>query len=194
MDSSLGSLATASGDSAYGALSKTAAYLLRQEPFAHLWSPASLINETWIRLASNYDHRWVENSCPISLWRRAMRNVLIDHARCQRADKRSWGREVPDAQWRLPSTEPPPEERLHVARALERVRRKSSRVRAVVDLVFVEGVSICHTACLLKTTPRTVSRTIRTVREALRQELLCDPARGDRGSHGRRVRHKLSVG
>jgi DNA-directed RNA polymerase specialized sigma24 family protein len=160
----------------YDELSKVAAGQLLREPFAYLWSPASLISETWIRLASVYDRDWVESSCPVSLWRRAMKNVLIDHARSQRADKRNWGTEVPDAYWTVPSTESHPEERLYVEKALEAIRQRSRRADVVVDMVFIQGHSIGKTATILKVNRRTVNRTLRTVREVLRVELAYAPS------------------
>jgi len=72
----------------YGELREIADRLLRGEVAGHTLQPTALVHEAWFKLAGPRAPRPVDRAHFLALAARAMRQVLVDHARRRRALKR----------------------------------------------------------------------------------------------------------
>jgi RNA polymerase sigma-70 factor (ECF subfamily) len=83
---------------AYGELKAMAAHRMRAERADHTLQPTALVHEAYLRLVDPGEVRWRNRSQFFCLAARAMRQVLIDHARRRAADKRGgrWQRVLLD--------------------------------------------------------------------------------------------------
>ncbi|MCP3918432.1 MAG: hypothetical protein GY711_23045 [bacterium] len=75
----------------YEELRQLAGAQLRLQVACHTLQPTALVNEAWLKLAANPDLRFEDRNAFLALASRAMRQVLIDHARGKRRDKRGAG-------------------------------------------------------------------------------------------------------
>lgn len=146
----------------YDELRRAASRLLAAERAGHSYNPTDLVHEAWLRLglagggarplpAADRPHF-------LGITVRAMRQVLIDHARRRVAQKRGDGaiRVTLDDQQGASHTSP--EELLALFDALERLGEVDARLRQVVEYRFLAGLSEQEIAETLGMTPRTVQR------------------------------------
>ncbi len=77
----------------YAAMRRIAGDLMRRQSPAHTLQPTALANEAWVKLAgSNVE---CENQAHfMAVAARAMRQILVDHARARASDKRHGGKRV----------------------------------------------------------------------------------------------------
>jgi RNA polymerase sigma factor (TIGR02999 family) len=160
----------------YADLGKIAARHLRNEPMRHHWSASDLIHESYIRIARRYGDTWIEHPQPAALWSRVMRNVLIDHARNCRSQKRAMISLSP-----LPAldvSDPADASVLALVRlALARLQKTAERQAAVVTLAAIHGLTLEETAAHLHVSGRTVKRDVREARRRLRIDIGIQAAR-----------------
>lgn len=78
----------------YDELRRLAAAQLRGQAVGHTLQPTALVSEAWLMLAANPDLRFEDRRAYLVLASRAMRQILIDHARGKRRQKRggNWKR------------------------------------------------------------------------------------------------------
>jgi RNA polymerase sigma factor (TIGR02999 family) len=146
----------------YDELRRAAVRLLSGERADHTMNPSDLVHEAWLRLGL---HREGAAALPVAdrshflaLTIRAMRQVLIDHARRRLAEKRGAGivRVTLDDADRSGQTSP--EELLGLFDAIERLGDIDLRLRQVVEYRYLVGLTEEETASVLNVTPRTVQR------------------------------------
>ena len=89
---------------------------------------------------------------------RAMREVLVDHARDQTRLKRGGTSRPLPLHEALVASPAPPEELLALDEALERLRSRDARQAAVVELRYFVGLTIPETADVMELSPATVKR------------------------------------
>jgi RNA polymerase sigma factor (TIGR02999 family) len=77
----------------YDDLRRRAASFLRQERPGHTLQATALVNEAWVRMAQLADLDWKDRAHFLGIAARLMRQILIQHARTRKADKR--GGEAP---------------------------------------------------------------------------------------------------
>lgn len=124
----------------------------------HTLQPTALVHETWLRLLGPSAVRPADRASFFATAARAMRQILIDHARTRGRVKRGGGRrQVPETLAEL-ATECDLDDVLAVDEALERLRQRDPRAAAVVDLRFFAGQQIGDIAQLLATSERTIER------------------------------------
>ena len=75
----------------YEELRRLAGAQLRGQAASHTLQPTALVNEAWLKLAGNADLKLEDRRDFLVLGSRAMRQVLIDHARGKQRDKRGGG-------------------------------------------------------------------------------------------------------
>src|SRR5262249_39331714 len=75
----------------YQELRKLAARYLDGERAGHTLQPTALTHEAYLRLAGQRDAAWEGRSHFLCVAARAMRSVLVDHARRRKAQKRGGG-------------------------------------------------------------------------------------------------------
>src|ERR1041384_3451434 len=73
---------------AYGELRELAGALFRDQPTDHTLQPTALVNEACIRLLRSAGNGWNDRKHFMSVAARAMRQLLTDHARARRTERR----------------------------------------------------------------------------------------------------------
>lgn len=157
----------------YDELRKLAASALRHERPDHTLQPTALVHEAYLRLAEEPAGRWKDRGHFFAVAARAMRRILVDHARGRNAQKRGGGA-VPSA---LEGLDPPiVESRTEVDLvllddALENLAALDSRQARIVELRFFGGLSVEETADIVGASSRTVKRDWQSARAWLRREM-----------------------
>ena len=155
----------------YAELREIADRLLRGEVVGHTLQPTALVHEAWFKLAGPSAPRPVDREHFLALSARAMRQVLVDHARRRRTLKRGGASiDLTIADDRL-GFAIPLDDLIAVDDALSRLSGQSERLARVVDLRFFAGLSEEETARALGVTTRTVQRDWAKARAWLHAEL-----------------------
>lgn len=142
----------------------------RQRPFETL-NTTALVHETFLKLAGRANAGWENCLHFFRVAGRAMRDILVDYARRQRAAKRGGDQvDLPlDAAGDLPEVKD--EEILAVHETLKRLEKLDPRQSKVVELRYFVGLSILETAEVLEISPATVRRDWATARAWLQREI-----------------------
>lgn len=121
-------------------------------------STTALVNEAFLKLSSSSRLSLRDRSHFYAVAARAMRQIVVDHARRAAAAKRDAGDAGPMLQ---PFDAPAPqraEELLELDEALTELTALDQRLGKVVELRFFTGLSVEETAEVLNSSPRTVKR------------------------------------
>jgi RNA polymerase sigma factor (TIGR02999 family) len=144
-------------DLIYAELRRIAAARMQAERPSHTLSPTALVHEAYIKLA-NTDESFENRSHFLAVAARAMRNILVDHARARHAHKRG-GLSDPVALEGLDVPAPENDEELiGLDDALNRLAGMSPRQAKVVELRYFAGLTETEVASILGVTRRTVNR------------------------------------
>jgi RNA polymerase sigma factor (TIGR02999 family) len=155
----------------YEQLQQIARRRLGKERDDHTLRTTELVHEAYDRLVDHHAVDWNDRSHFFAVAARAMRQVLVEHARKKNAQKR--GGDVPhvSVSEKMPSDQPPSVAILALHDALERLQALDARQARVVEGRFFAGLTIKETAQMLDVSPSTVKRDWRTARAWLAQEL-----------------------
>jgi RNA polymerase sigma factor (TIGR02999 family) len=155
---------------------------LRREAEGHTLSTTALVHEAYLRLVDINRMKWQDRVHFLSMASRAMRRILIDHARQRLAERHGGGARPVTLEEALVASDLPPEELLALNDALERLALLNPRLVSVVECRYFGGMTEDETAEALAVTSRTVRRDWIKARGWLRQAL--DPGSTDeRASH-----------
>ncbi len=129
-------------------------YMDRERP-GHTLQPTALIHEAYLKLIAG-DEAFQSRSHFVGVAAHAMRQVLVDHARRHKADKRGgdWMRVTLDRA--EASVTVSPEELLSLHEAIHRLGEKQERLGRVVELRYFGGLTIRETAVVLGVSHTTV--------------------------------------
>ena len=155
----------------YEELRRLARDALRPERGDHTLQPTALIHEAWFKLVDARAVRWNGRSHFFGVAARAMRQVLVDHARRRAAEKRGPGRERVPLDEALASFEGGAVDLLAVDEALERLARHDGELARLVELRFFGGLSLEEVAAALGRSPRQVELGWQTARAWLYRAL-----------------------
>ena len=141
----------------YGELRRIAAARMQSERPAHTLSPTALVHEVYLRMSGS-EETFENRTHFLAVAARAMRHILVDHARARRANKRGGeaenlsieGMDVPSPQ--------SDEELLLLDDALDRLAAMSPRQSRVIELRYFAGLTEEEVASVLGVTRRTVNR------------------------------------
>ncbi|MEO7368016.1 MAG: sigma-70 family RNA polymerase sigma factor [Gemmatimonadaceae bacterium] len=147
----------------YDHLLRISRHALAREHPDHTLGTAGLVHEAYLRLVDQSRVEYADRAHFFALAARAMRHVLVDHARRHRADKRGGGVRPVTLEDALanPSTASPDERAetlTAVDEALTRLAGIDARLGRVVECRFFGGLTEDETAEVLGITPRTVRR------------------------------------
>jgi RNA polymerase sigma-70 factor, ECF subfamily len=144
-------------------------YMRRQSP-AHTLQPTALVHEAFLRVA-NHDTLAGSNQTRLyALCARAMRNILVDHARRKLATKRGGRRIRIQLSDRLLTSEVD-HDVLDVNDVLERLSAVDPRQAELVELRVFGGMTVDEAAVALGVSKRTAEREWTAARAWLRLEL-----------------------
>ncbi|HSJ62411.1 MAG TPA: ECF-type sigma factor [Gemmatimonadaceae bacterium] len=155
----------------YEELRRVARRQLRREDRGHTLSTTALVNEAYLRLADLRQMEWQDRAHFLAMAARAMRRVLVDHARRHRADKRGGGEQPVSLEEALIVSGENMEMVIAVDDALSRLGALSPRLAQVVEYRFFGGMTEEEMATALGVTPRTVQRDWVKARGWLRETL-----------------------
>lgn len=141
----------------YDELRRLAGHLLRNEEPGHTLQPTALVHEAWLRLGGASGAA-DDRAHFFALAARAMRQVLVDHARRRRAAKRGEGATPAPLSDALPVATDPDAELLALDDAIERLGAAQPRLRQVVECRYFAGFTEDETALALGVTVRTIQR------------------------------------
>jgi RNA polymerase sigma factor (TIGR02999 family) len=173
--------AWASGDQAaldellplvYEELRRQARRYMRAQPAGHTLQTTALVHEAYLRLVGQSSVEWQGRAHFFGVAAKAMRSVLVDHARARGAAKRggsvraitlddAGGVAGPQASVDV----------LALDEALGRLTELDPRKSRLVELRYFGGLGIEEAAAVLGVSPATVKRDWTTARAWLRREL-----------------------
>ena len=149
----------------YADLARIAHRQLRFEAVGHTLSTTALVHEAYLRLVDQTRAEWADRAQFFAVAAGAMRRVLVDHARRQRAGRRGGARsravslEALDAgDAGLLAIGERADVLLALDEALERLAALDARQAQVVECRFFGGLTESETADGLGMTTRTVER------------------------------------
>jgi len=154
----------------YGELHRLASLHMRRERGGHTLQPTALVHEAYARLAGS-DLTLQDRKHFFAVASRAMRRILVDHARSRGSLKRGAGAaRVPlDEAIAVPETSP--EEVLELNDALERLAAVDERKARVVELHYFGGLSYDEIAEVEEVSAATVDRDLRFAKAWLQAAL-----------------------
>lgn len=146
-------------ESLYGELRRIAGHLMRDERPGHTLQPTALVHELILRFMGNEGGLPAENKSHLMVMAtRAMRNLLVDHARSRRALKRGGQVDLVRIEPELDGTACTDENLLAIHQALDRLDALSARQGRVAEMRVFGGLDIPEIAQVLGVATRTVDR------------------------------------
>jgi RNA polymerase sigma factor (TIGR02999 family) len=124
----------------------------------HTLQTTALVNEAYLRLADQTNPSWQNRAHFFAVAARAMRQIVVDYAKSQRAQKRGGGAlKIELDEGAIVSPEQS-QEIIDLHEALERLGTLDSRKAQVVELKFFGGLNYDEIAEVLKIARMTVRR------------------------------------
>jgi RNA polymerase sigma factor (TIGR02999 family) len=124
----------------------------------HTLDTTGLVHEAYLRLVDRTRVEWNDRRHFYAAASRAMRHILVDHARRHHAAKRGGGRPVVELVDGTVAVEERAELLVALDEALQRLEALDERLGRVVECRFFGGLSEEETAEVLGVTARTVRR------------------------------------
>ncbi len=155
----------------YAELRRIAAREMRREKPGRTLQTTALVHEAYLRLLKDASLSFENRAHFLGVAARAMREILIEHARARSARKRGGGAvrlTLDDLVAPVPS---PSIDVLALDEALQRLARLDERHARVVELRYFGGLSVEETAAALELSPATVKRDWTLARAWLFREL-----------------------
>ena len=158
-------------------LKRIASNHLRRERAGHTLNTTALVHESYLSLVGSDPGPCRSRSHFFALASRAMRHLLIDHARRRSAEKRGGGIDPVTLQPRMAVAEEHPIEMLDLASAMERLAALDPRLEQVVECKVFGGMTASEIAEALDVSTRTVERDWARARAYLYRDLRTDGRR-----------------
>jgi RNA polymerase sigma factor (TIGR02999 family) len=156
--------------SVYEELRRRAYRYLRLEKPGHTLRPTALVNETYLKLASQRTE-WRDKSKFVAVAARAMRHILVDHARSQCRQKRGLGPRKVTLNDTVAIGETNCPDLLDLDEALQRLGQHDNRKSQVIELLFFGGLTYDECAAVLNISPVTLYRELKMAKAWLYREL-----------------------
>jgi RNA polymerase sigma factor (TIGR02999 family) len=157
-------------DLVYSELRGLARAKLQGSP-GHTLQATALVHEAYLKLFGSEPGAWQDRAHFFAAAARAMRSVLVDHARARQAVKRGGGAQRVTLSTALGSADDGAFEVLAVHEALAKLEAVDPRKARLVELLFFAGLNVEEAAAVLELSPRTVKRDWRFARTWLFKEL-----------------------
>jgi len=144
--------------SLYRELRRIAAGKMRFERGNHTLQPTALVHEAYLRLADEGSSAWKDRPRILALAAHTMRNILVDHARAHRAEKRGAGAIQVTLDEGHAVQEDMLADVLAVDDALRRLAELDPRQEQVMEMHVFAGLTFEEIAAQLQVSSRTVKR------------------------------------
>ena len=158
----------------YAELRRIASAQMKRQPDGHTLQPTALVHEAYLKLMGGASPAWNDRTHFLSTAARAMRSILVDHARTRMRLKRGGGvaRKREPLHSGIEGEGGAPElDVIAVHEALSKFEKLSPDRARVVELRFFGGLSNEETATVLGVTERTVYRMWEFARAWLLKEI-----------------------
>ena len=155
----------------YDELRRMARRQLRHERSAHTFSTTALVHESYLRLFDGASVDWQNRAHFFGVAARAMRHVLVDHARQRRALKRGGGQRAVTLEEQALAVEEQLDDLIALDTALERLEACDARLARVVECRYFGGLTNEETARTLGVASKTVERDWKKARAWLKCRL-----------------------
>ncbi len=142
----------------YGELRKLASAMLVRTPQRNVLQATEVVHDAYLRLAGPEGEGWSGRGHFFGAAARAMRNVLVDHARRAGAEKRGGGHQRHSLHSQIAIEGGADYDILDLDLALEELERRSPRAAKVVELRYFAGLTIDQAAESLEVSAATVER------------------------------------
>jgi RNA polymerase sigma-70 factor (ECF subfamily) len=158
----------------YEELRSVAWLLMQNERKEHTLQATGLVHEAWIRLTAGSQPDYLDRTHFLAVAAKAMRRILVDHARAKGAAKRGGGlRRITLNEEKIPAKLPVQNDVdvLALHEALEDLASSSERKARVVELRYFGGLTIDETSEVLGVGTTTVEDDWHFARAWLRRKL-----------------------
>lgn len=156
----------------YDELRQIAHYHLSKERSDHTLRTTELVHEAYVRLVDHHAVEWEDKNHFFAVAARAMRQLLVEHARKKNAEKRGGDASTrPLDEVQLSAGMESPVTTLALDDALGRLEALDARQARVVECRVFAGLTVEETADALDVSSSTVKRDWRTARAWLAREL-----------------------
>ncbi|MBZ5608577.1 MAG: sigma-70 family RNA polymerase sigma factor [Acidobacteriia bacterium] len=158
----------------YEELRRLAAGQMRAENPGHTLSPTGLVHESFLKLVEQkHSPDWQDRKHFFVVASKAMRQLLVDHARRKHARKRDPGAPAEwPGQYQMPGA---PWDVIDLDRALDRLEQNEPRMAKAVELRFFGGLNLDEIATTMDVSAPTISRELRLAEAWLAHEIRGDP-------------------
>jgi len=140
----------------YDELHARAARLMSRERPDHTLRPTALVHEAYFKLIDQSRVDWNDRVRFSHIAARAMRQILVDHARRRNAQKRGGGVTRITLDSRADVAHDATLDVLAVHEALDALRKVDERAAGVVEMRIFAGMQVDEIAAMLNVSPRTV--------------------------------------
>ena len=158
-------------DATYAQLRRIAGALMRRERPGHTLQPTELVHDAWLKLVDQTRVAWTDRAHFLNIAGRAMRQVLVDHARRRGARKRLDGVQRVTFDDAAGHGATATFEVLALHEALERFTALDARAAHVVEARIFGGMTTQEVAHVLNVSTRTVELDWTVARRWLAREL-----------------------
>jgi RNA polymerase sigma factor (TIGR02999 family) len=149
-------------------------YFLLQDS-DHTLQPTALVHEAFIKIAGSSGTGWKSRAHFLAVAAKAMRQILINHAKAKKTSKRGVGRRrVTLSGLATPTHRDIDIDLDDLTEALEELAELSPRQVRIVEMRFLAGLGDSEIAQVLDLSTRTVRREWRMARAFLKSELIGD--------------------
>jgi RNA polymerase sigma-70 factor (ECF subfamily) len=155
----------------YEELRRLAAHYLRDERAALTLQPTALVHEAYVRLVAQDMPEWECRSHFYGVAAHLMRQILVDHARRHRSQKRGGGAAHVQLEEVLAFAPGASDDVLALDEALGRLGAVDERKCRVIELRYFGGLSVDETARALGVSVGTIGREQRLAEAWLHREL-----------------------
>jgi RNA polymerase sigma factor (TIGR02999 family) len=159
-------------DAVYHELHGIARRLMGSQRPDHTLQPTALVHEAYLKLARADRVNWEGRAHFLRVAARAMRQILINHARDRNAQKRGGDHTRITLKEELTGRPDRAMEVLELNDAMERLAARDPRMAQVVELRVFAGMKVREVALVLGVSPRTVDTDWKVAKLWLTDELL----------------------
>jgi RNA polymerase sigma-70 factor, ECF subfamily len=162
----------------YDELRRIAAGYIRRERPGQTLQATALVNEAFVRLASEQPRSFANRQHFVAIAALSMRQILVQRARARKAAKRGGAPDRVTLDEGLVSAEPPGVDVLALDEALTRLAALDREQARIVELRYFGGLTVEETADVIGVSPATVKRQWAMARAWLKRAVDTAPDHG----------------
>jgi RNA polymerase sigma-70 factor, ECF subfamily len=157
----------------YQTLHRIAESQLRKERPDHTLQPTALVNEAYLKLFGHSEIEFADRAHFFAVVSRAMRRILVDHARARAAARRNEGRVQLDTSIEFEAAHGvEPMKLLDLDLALDALARERSSLAELIEMRYFGGMTAEETAEVTGRSVHVVRHELRLAHAWLRRELV----------------------